>query len=65
MAKHRWYFAKRAGEPFEEWKDTDTGSMWFPYAEKFMARFPLLAVRVFYVLIKIKRVKEWLTKIRS
>ena len=54
MARHRWYYAIRPGKPFEEWDDHDTGSMWFPYAEKFMAKYPWLAVRVFYVLLKIK-----------
>ena len=34
------------------------GRMWFPYAEKFMTCFPRIAVRVFWICIKIKEL--WL-----
>ena len=55
MMRHRWYYSKRPGGKFDEWNDDDTGSMYFPYAKKFMAKFPRLAVRVFYVLFKIRK----------
>ncbi len=48
MCRQRWYFSK-----LPKWEETGE-SMYFPYAEKFMAKYPWLAVRVFYVLIKIK-----------
>ena len=44
----------------EIWYESSPGccdSMWFPYAEKFMTRFPRLAVRVFWSLIQIR--KAW------
>ena len=38
------------------------GKMWFPYATQFMTKFPRLAVRVFWLCIKIK---EFWYKIRG
>lgn len=47
MKKIRW---SKIASP--NWGDGKR--MYFPYAEKFMEKFPWLAVRVFYVLIKTK-----------
>jgi len=49
MCRQRWYFSK-----LPKFEEIGGNSMWFPYAEKFMAKYPWFAVRVFYVLLKIK-----------
>ena len=33
------------------WNNYTSNSIWFPYAEKFISRFPQIAVRIFYVII--------------
>lgn len=32
------------------------GHMWFPYAKQFMKKFPWLAVRIFWLMIKTKEI---------
>ena len=40
---------------FDPWNKNDYGSCYFPKAEWFMSHFPRLSVRVFWVLIKLKK----------
>ncbi len=49
MNQQKWKFSH-----LPKWEEIDE-PIYFPYAEKFLAKFPWLAVRVFYVLIKIKK----------
>ncbi len=54
MSEQRWRMSR-----ISDSKKFESGSsMYFPYAEKFMAKFPWLAVRVFYILIKIKEFRH-------
>lgn len=49
MCRQQWRFSK-----IPIWEEISGGRMYFPYAEKFLAKYPWLAVRVFYALIKIR-----------
>lgn len=43
----------RESEPWDA-ENTKNNSGYFPYAEKFMTKFPRLAVRIFWLCVKIK-----------
>jgi len=47
--KPRFYYST-CSNPYS-WKEPTGGSIWFPFAERFMRRFPRVAVRVFYLII--------------
>ena len=44
------------GDPSDWGKESGGDSMWFPSAEQFMKKFPRLAVRIFWLLIKIREI---------
>ena len=56
----RLYWTSRATDFDKEiWYEKSPGhcdSMWFPCATQFLQKFPRLAVRVFWLLIKIKEI---------
>lgn len=56
MNRQKWRMSK-----LPKFDEISNNSMYFPYAEKFMTSFPWLAVRVFYILLKIK---EFIRKIK-
>ena len=56
MNKRLYWTSRETNFDKEIWCETSPGccgSMWFPYATQFLTKFPRIAVRVFWLMVKL------------